>query len=140
MEQSCKLFCIEPAASALCQCSAQDLTIISFWRARCLHAATSNPIQNRSVFIAGLISMPTLATVVRGQIVAHIARAVGGAGGFDEHEALVRFGNVHNAHRVLVVVFTVLIRKPALGIGRLQLEDHMTGVAVYAGLPVRSGL
>ena len=63
--------------------------------------------------------MPTLATVVRGQIVAHIARAIGGAGGFDEHEAFVRFGNVENAHRILLVDFAVLIRKLALGIGRL---------------------
>src|ERR1019366_8575575 len=81
--------------------------------------------------------MPALAAIMRGQVVANIARAVGGASGFNDHQALVRFRNVYYTHRVLVVLFAVLIGEDALGIGRLQLEDHVTGVTVDARLSVR---
>ena len=37
-----------------------------------------------------------------------------GQGRIDEHEAFVRFGNVENAHRILLVDFAVLIRKLSL--------------------------
>ena len=83
--------------------------------------------------------MPSLAAVMGGQIVADIARAVGGAGGFNDQQALVRLIDVHYPHGVFVILLAVLVRENTLGIGRLQLEDHMAGMTVDTRLPVRAG-
>ena len=84
--------------------------------------------------------MPALAAVVRAQVIAHVAHAVRGPGGLDQHQALVGIGDVDHAHGVLVVLLAVLIGKDALGVGREQLEDDVAGVAEDASLAVRAGL
>ena len=83
--------------------------------------------------------MPALAAIVRGQIVADIARTISRPGGLDQQQTLCLEHDVHNTHRVFVVLLAVLVGKDAFGIGRLQLEDHMAGVAEDAGLAVGPG-
>lgn len=52
--------------------------LISFWRARSLRSTASNPIKNRPVLFARFVSMPTLAAVMGGKIIANVPRAISG--------------------------------------------------------------
>jgi hypothetical protein len=55
--------------------------------------------------------VPALAPVVRGQVVADVACTVRRPGRLDQDQALGWVVDVHDVHRVLVVVFAVLIRE-----------------------------
>ncbi len=103
-------------------------------------ATSTNPFQNGSVLIARFIAMPALASIVGGQIIADISRTIRRPSWLEQQQAFVRSIDVNNAHRVFVVLLAVLVRENAFGIGRLQLEDHMAGVAEDAGLSVKAGL
>ena len=82
--------------------------------------------------------MPPLPAVVRGQVIADVARAVGGPGWLDQHQALGWVVDVDYVHGVLIVVFAVLVGEDALIVGWAQLEDDMAGVAEDAGFAVRA--
>src|SRR6266853_4172940 len=88
-----------------------------FLQTRVLQAATADPLENGPVLVAGFVSVPALAAVVRRQVITYVAGAVGRPGGFDQHQTLVRVGDVHHAHRVAVIFFAVLIREDDRGIG-----------------------
>ena len=115
------------------------LSAFLFLQTRVFQAATADPLENGPVLVAGFVSVPALAAVVRRQVITYVAGAVGRPGGFDQHQTLVRVGDVHHAHRVAVIFFAVLIREDALGIGWRQLEDHVAGMAEHAGFAVRAG-
>jgi hypothetical protein len=105
-----------------------------------LQAASADPFEDGAVLIAGFVSVPALAAVVGGEVVADVAGAVGWAGGLDDDQALVGVGDVYNAHGVFIVFYAGLVGEDALCIGWNEFEDDMAGVAEDAGFTVGAGL
>src|ERR1700736_1569556 len=82
--------------------------------------------------------MPPLPAVVRGQVIADVARAIRWPGWLDQHQALSRVVDIYYVHGVLIVVLAVLVGEDALIVGWAQLEDDMAGMAEDAGFAVRT--
>src|ERR1700760_1860513 len=76
---------------------------------RRLEPAPTYPFKNGSVLPALFIARPPLSTIMGGQVVAHVARAVRGPCRLDEDQAMRRIVDIHHVHRVFVVLLAVLI-------------------------------
>ena len=99
---------------------------------------TTNPLEDGLVLAALLVRLPALTPIVRGKVVADVPGTVGRPCGFDKNQTLNRISDVHNTHRIFVVLLTILIREDALGIWRLQLENHVVRVTEDAGQSIRA--
>src|SRR3984957_18737116 len=109
-----------------------------FHHRRRFQPPTADPFQDRAILPVFFVPMPPLPAVVRGEVIAYVARAVCGPGWLDEHEALGWVVDVYYVHGVLIVVFAVLVGEDALIVGWAELEDYVAGVAEDAGFAVCS--